>query len=389
MKKKSFTLIELMICLAIIGIILGAAIPSIKTAVASYTSLTYYAFNSVKTMAQVMRLSDSIENRNRNNFWIDKCSYSGGTWSKGIIKPDFRGALSCSNDYLEGCSYEGQSGEGIQSNNGIVYCNPSHPDRSFPENDNDFNFCKRLTYIANTSGRNNCAINDLQDVGITEASIDGYAVPYITSFNPDNYNFVTTNGQRWYISRRHFDNHVSEDFGFRLIAIDLNGKRGPNVLSPRHNETSDNNRQFLPDIITFLVLDTGDVFPIGAAGNNVRDGNKYVNYLNSRAIGYNYSSGRGTNANRMCMYEDGKRQCAFTIEALLNSNSSGQPAGNVGSYRYKFCQAGNTTMLSNYCTGYRSRSQGMPEARCPGGIGPKDFDECLVEPVKPLFRFNL
>lgn len=428
--KHGFTMTEILISLVVIGVIIAVSVPAINRATSTYTSLTYQAYNNMQTIIKSMwevNSESTIEDldgneHGREDVIIDRCTLSdGSTWTLGILKPDILPPPPSSS-----------SSSSSSSTTTPPTCNINI---STPTNGN-FNFCDRVASMANIIGQVNC--QNLKRVSYTNNSVDGYEVPYIEGLNTEAPNFVASNGQRWYFSERVVNPLVSNDFGFRLIAIDLNGKRGPNVLSPRNNELEDNNKKKLPDIVTFLILDNGVIYPIGVAGNNKRlNGETSVNYLNTRIKAYAYSKPYVDNENNptqdvKCLYGDTnfdqkqqedaiqeyqeekdqykqaleayhndpdnlpvpvepkiknpatQESCKFTVDYLPNNNGTSK----VDSFRQKFCQARQeeNQYYTNYCSGI-DIAQGCPGSN--SGTGSTEYDECYVEPVKPLFRFNL
>ncbi len=417
--KLNFTMTELLVCFTIVGIIMAMSVQAIKAATSSYTALTYHAFNNMKILVRSMwevsadspLVDEEGNNRNGDDMKITCLKRNGNPTT--ILKPDFEGEITCEHpeDSTAGCTYPGRGGEGVRQKNGIPYCNPNNVDKTWPVDPvGNFNFCDRFAAMANTAGDIDC--DNLHNIGYTSNSIDGYDdVPYILGkgrseiFDPDSPNFTTTNGQRYYISKRYEEaSDVSEDFGFRLIAVDLNGTRRPNILSPREGETDTANRdsQKLPDIVTFMIMDNGVIFPLGVAGNNKRVGDGFVNYLNTRVRGYNYSD-FGEDAEKAldakCLFEDGQGDCRYLLNYIENSQAGNLVGGTgtVGSYRYKFCQSGTSdrSLYPNYCPDGFDTADGCPgnnngcvrddDGNLPEGC----YDECYADPIKPLFRFNL
>ncbi len=393
--KRSFTMVELLICLVIVGIIMALAVQAIKTMNSSYTTLTYKAFKDMQTIVNSMwEVNDDSpfadldgENHSKDDMVVSKCSLADGTISS-IIKPD------TDTDY----------------SSTVPSCTVTAGNTS---DDSTFNFCKRIASMANITGTVNCDWNDTFAVSTATNALDGYEVPYLDGFDADSPNFTTTNGQRYYISRRTCnENKVAFNdydtsknyYCFRLIGVDLNGTRKPNVLSPRPNETGDTNRNKIPDIITFMIMDNGTIFPLGAAGNNKKvDDNKYIPYLNSRIKAYDYEDvvddDGATDENVDCLMSNGldvdvatKNTCAYKVRYILNDSGSGDSVsgGTAGSYRDKFCISGQSER--QYYDFYCSKGSYTIFSLCPGGSvaeGTEQYDECYADPIKPLLKFNL
>ena len=414
--KLNFTMTELLVCFTIVGIIMAMSVQAIKAATSSYTALNYHAFNNMKILVRSMWevTADSPLTFNNGKSGDDslvyiKCERDTSNSPTKILKPDVDDNILCNgNDCVGNGFINDETGSWIggavpgDSNSDIPKCNSN-----FTINDNNYNFCQRFAAMANVAGDVRCNARELLSVAYTDSSIDGYEdVPYINNLDPDNPNFTTTNGQRYYISGHvNANEKVSNDFGFRLIAVDLNGTRRPNILSPRNNETGDNNSHKLPDIVTFMILDNGVIFPLGVAGNNKRVGDGFVNYLNTRVRGYNYSD-FGEDAEKAldakCLFEDGQGACRYLLRYIENQGGAGAlvgGTGTVGSYRYKFCQSGNSDVnfYDAYCDAFGDNpvAPGCPgnSAGCTrdedGNLPNNCYDECYADPIKPLFRFNL
>ncbi len=396
--KPAFTMIELMVCFVVIGLIMTVAVKAIKSATGSYTTLTYFAMKNMKTIVRSMWEINSEAPLTENNghthdssedFIVSKCYYvpmskvssptiSEGEWSLGIIKPDYDGSTVPE--------------ASLQPGTNIPLCANSFHVTDESES-GSFNFCKRVAAMANTAGGVNC--NTLRNVGYRDS------VPYITDLNPDSPNFTATNGQRYYFSRRAVNSDISP-FGFRLIAIDLNGRRGPNLLSPSSEENDGNNANMLPDIVTFMLLDNGVIFPLGVAADNKYIDGKYVNYLNSRVKAYSYSTSPNIHdepdnsvpLNTLCLTSSGanlqedravQKNCQYVVKALANNGGVGNAQrGTVSSYKTMFCLSAQQEreFYPDYCDGINVISV------CPGGSSAQ-YDECYADPIKPMFRFNL
>ena len=262
-------------------------------------------------------------------------------------------------------------------------------------------FCSSLSAIANINGTPNCSYDSLFESSFLDNE------PYISNLNPDNPNFVTSNGQRYYISRWAKDSRVSSIYGYRLVAVDLNGKSRPNKMV--------NTGGPLPDIVVFLVLDNGEVYPLSYAADNLqRDGRK-VTYINAKVKGYYFSTvdnagnpialSSRKNAPEECKAkkkvkykdENGVEKeeiryygCNFSVVPVQTTKAS---AGEkyFMSYREAYClshDAGNSDIVAytGYCSGSISKSPFCPPALT---SEEKAFDKCSVETVRPAFRYNL
>ena len=71
-------------------------------------------------------------------------------------------------------------------------------------------------------------------------------------------------------SKRTFNSSISNDFGFRLLAVDVNGTSKPNVIDPDDDKMP-------PDVLTFMIMDNGEMYPLGVAADNLKvAGNKHI-----------------------------------------------------------------------------------------------------------------
>ena len=61
--KKGFTLGEVLVCIVIIGVIMALSMQTIKMVRTSYTSLAYFAFNTVQDMVGTIYAGDSPSER--------------------------------------------------------------------------------------------------------------------------------------------------------------------------------------------------------------------------------------------------------------------------------------------------------------------------------------
>lgn len=349
--KKGFTLGEVLVCVAIIGVIMAISVQSIKIVKSSYTSLAYFSFNTIKLMTAELYAGDlpngKLKDADGNTLpsAITKCKRSDGT-IVNAIKPDNEPAQ---NSEIPFCSQLGQQG-GSQTN---VFCNS-------------------LVAMSNTVGETNC------DNFASSAMNNSTQEPYIADYDYDNPNFIATNGQRYYITGWAFNSDVSPEFGYRLIGVDLNGKSAPNMT-----DTESTSRP--PDIVTFMVMDNGEVYPLGVAADNLLQAdNRIVMYLNSKAKGYYYSyyPDRTEGIPQECFLQtkDGVKQtCNYAVVYLQNDEGT-----SFFSYREAYCKAlgGKSSSYENYCLGI------TPSELCPPSSNDKRFDLCQVENVKPMFRYN-
>ncbi|MCD7740092.1 MAG: prepilin-type N-terminal cleavage/methylation domain-containing protein, partial [Candidatus Gastranaerophilales bacterium] len=387
--KKGFTLSEVLVCLVIIGIIMVLSVNSIKIVRESYISLTYFAFKNLQAMvtelyagsSQVLE-GDAMKDEDGNtkisyeNWTIDNQALqdSNGTYLPSMTKQCFDNngniiqVLKSDNEYN---SY----GE-------IISCSER---QDYHETDGDGSnlFCKSLAAISNTSGKINCNDSDLANVSDVEENENGYWEPRI-ELNYDSPNFITTNGQRFYISSWQYDpEYISDEFGYRLVAIDLNSKSKPNITAV------DNYK--LPDIVTFLILDNGEIFPLGVAADNLTQNDRYYKYLNTKLKGYYYDANisreNSTTIPQECtrtVYQQDdngnttavNNPCNYSVVPVQNSNGV-----TFFSYREAYCNAIDNDQLkyTHYCDGIDKHEL------CPPSNSNSAFDLCKVDTVKPMF----
>ncbi len=349
-KRKGFTLAEVLICVVIIGFIITMSMTSLKIIRTSYTSLTYFAFKNIQDMVGELYsgsvpLEDLLdEHDSKIHYPVTKC-----------IKSNPNGRVIVS--VLES---DNEHGENMQ---GLPLCSERVNIRNNPSNI----FCHALAAIVNTSGTVNC--DNLQSVAFNNSNHE----PYIPNLNKDMPNFRATNGQIYYISQWDFNPGVSNTYGYRLIAVDLNSTSRPNIYD------EDGISQNVPDIVTFMVLDNGEVFPLGVAADNVTNSEgKRFQYLTSQVKGYYYSydKDRTDSVPSECTKWG---TCNFAVVPLKNESGS-----SFFSYRQAYCTAiGNrNNEYANYCAGI------APSELCPPSSADQSFDMCRVENIKPMFRYN-
>lgn len=347
--KKGFTLGEVLISVAVVGIIMAISVPTTKIVKTSYTSLCYFAFNNVQNIVRELFAGETTMDATsavmlcKKNVVVNSNNIGATTY---VLKPD-----------------------NIDKPTTIPNCSALTNDKGINS------VCKQMAGMLNTSGKIRCNDNDLYSVSL--ASNDE---PYISNLNPLNPNFITTNGHRYYLTGRNFHNKVSTEFGYRLLAVDLNGKRPP-------NETKTSSKRNPPDIVTFLIMDSGEVFPLGAAADNAQvSGGKTALYLNAKVKGYyfQYLDNRTNGVPEECTLKTSsgnKQLCNYAVVHAQNSQGL-----SFFSYREAYCNTlgnGETPAYINYCTGITKNP------KCPPSTDPKKFDLCRVENVKPSFRYSL
>lgn len=342
--RKGFTLGEVLICIMVIGIIFALSVQTLKIIRTSYTALSYFAFNNMQAIARELISGQTAKTTESSTIL---CRRSDGT-SVHVLKPD---------------QMEEEAGGVIPSCNQLAVGSGSNT------------VCKNLVEMSNTTGATNCT--NLFTALISEETDE----PYISDFNHLNPNYITTNGQRYYITSRAYDARISDEYGFRLIAIDLNGKSKPNTIEKSANKIP-------PDVITFMLMDNGEVYPLGVAADNLPiTGDKTAQYLTARVKGYYYNenSERTSGIPSDCYWKtkDGTIQlCNYAVVPIKNSDTNLA----IFSYREAFCASlgqNRTATYADYCYGINQNEL------CPPSNNEKRFDLCQVETIKPLFRYNL
>ena len=381
--KFGFTLGEVLVSMAVIGIIMALAAHTLKMAKSSYTAMTYHAFNNVSILVSELisgqRAAVSVTDDGNGGSYRTKLKPPIITCRKGangmltsILAPDVVKTGSNVTCY--------EAGNGNQAQENL--------------------FCNYLVHYANTSGKTRCNTREdgssaLFPVGFNETRYEPIIEGVVENW--DEPNFIAVNGHRYYISEWTTDTRVSSTYGFRIMAVDLNGTDGPNILE------NDNNSKLIPDIVQFLVLDNGEVYPIGVAGNNLKvtdyKGNtKTVMYLNTRIKGYNFrdDDSRTENVPSTCIRKrsDGSREQVCNFGVVYLQLQEGQ---SFFSYKEALCGAFEGTsslQYSEYCSRNLNKGGGadsyiVRNELCPPSADAKKFDECDVKIVKPAFRYNL
>ena len=339
--NKAFTLGEVLIVMVIIGIIMSIAVKTIKMVKSSYTPLTYSAFNTIKDVANI----------------LTGTSLASSTTDETIV--------------------DGQKVRLLKSDSSLI-CN------------------KIVNDIVNSSGRSTACAN------IYAVNSSG-TEPVISGINLSKPSFTTTNGMRYYLT-----NHVAAisgqtQYGFRLIAVDLNGASSPNITEAANNVP--------PDVVTFMLMDNGDVYPLGVAADNIElDGKKY-SYINSAVKGYCYPNSSDSDSDGKikpiaqwhCPLSDGAyyppdcrdgQKCSYLIEkpiqpqtyrqayCTVQRNININDSTNAVTYNIPYEAYCNTVSMTSF------RGACPPFGVGSGGVV-KRFDRCDIELVKPMFRFNL
>lgn len=330
-KKAGFTLGEVLVSIMIIGIIMAISMETIKIVKSSYTSLAYYEFKNIQQIAAEM--------------------------IAGIMP------------YTEEDSAGPRTITHRQSN-GVNVQVITHDDEVF---------CNTLVQMSNTAGATNCD-------SLLTASFD--TEPYVDIDGNTAPTFLSTSGKKYYLTSRTSNSNISSEYGYRLLAVDLNGSQKPNTTRRLTRE--------IPDIVTFMIMDTGEIFPLGVAADNiVLPNGQSVLYLNSKLKGYYYSditreddeSGnkKGVPSDCFMNTKDGTSQiCNYAVVYIPNHTRNANNNQAFYTYREAYCGSLGSKQSHNgiYCDGL------TPEPNCPPSESNTQFDVCRVENVKPVFRYN-
>lgn len=349
--KHGFTLAEVLICLVVIGVIMAISVQTIKIVRASYTSLAYFEFLNIQRMAGEMIAGATPE----------------------ILK-DAKGMNI------------GFPTTSKKSPEGISYTTIT---------DDSTVFCKFITSLSNTVGTN----GDNECISLFNVTEDTEPRLIILDKEEDkgegsawdNPTFISSSGRRYYISNYvEMGSSVSDKHGYYIIAVDLNGTQGPN--------TTEYDGRKVPDIVNFMILDNGEVFPLGVAADNIKldkginqeiNGKKVkertVVYINSKVKGFYFGHDDArTTSPRECTIKGsaGGKRCNFGVIYAPNQNATGQSF--FFSYREAYCSTLGTreSAYADYCAGQPYHTL------CPPSDDEKSFDVCRVENIKPAFRYN-
>lgn len=364
--KSGFTLTEVLMVIVIVGFILAMTVHTFNSLRASYTSLSYFTYKNVGLMVRTLFLEKYAK---ENTILCEKMDGS----IVSVLKPD--GYSESGNVELCSSIHTGNSGGSSGANK----------------------VCYSLVDINNVSGGTNC--DNLFTVNYDNENNNE---PYVDGIDEDKGpTFRTTNGLRYYLSGSTFSSAISQDYGFRVLAVDLNGEKRPN--------SSDVSKPLPPDLVNFLIMDNGDVYPLGVLADNItsktNNSNKVkrVQYLNSSVKGY---CRRGLN----------RSDCESVIsstayipnECKISGNANASKCGfvdqslTVMTYRQAYCatlglNSGNGSRSYNdYCAPVLAScsADSSPEYckymfRCPPSEYSGRYDSCKLENVRPIFRFDL
>ena len=331
MKKfKGFTLSEVMISLTIIGVIMMFYIPVHKTVTQQYTTLGFAAFESLNAVSKELMSGHSVEE---------------------------------GSDHI--------SSTEVDENGRLIF------------NTNDSAFCKNFFDLMNSVGNPNCT----SFLGVSKPTVTNPLTYKLASINPDSPNGYTTNGHRYYFSSHQAqDNEISTDYGYRIIGIDITGKKKPNTPDPY--PAVPNGRP--ADLIYFIILDDGRVFPIGVAATN-------RNYINTRMDAYFYDQmpdgvPKATgckNYGTPWEYQNNQKienpsPTASTGECTFGIASSVFSGQTTYGYQTGYClKYGDTTDFKGYDCAANSIAQ---DTYCAEG---GQATECHIKIIKPLYRVKI
>lgn len=346
-RKSGFTLGEVLICIMIVGIIMAVATRTIKVIKASYTALTYNEYINIKQIAAEMIAGERPFDER-----------PAGTTT--VLRTDV----------------------GYQT---IITTN-------------DQVFCETLVDMSATAGATNCTNFFDASISAGEPTLD---IPNDRINSPT---FTSTSGKRYYLSSRVAEgNTVSTNYGYRVMAVDLNGEQAPNIKEPNTSAPAQ-----VPDIVTFVIMDTGEIFPVGVAADNykytARGRTNHVIYINSKLKGYYYIDDEGRNGvgvpedcfrkvnGRVVTHDadgnpidpDKAQVCNYSVVYIPNPSPNKANTKSLYTYRQAYCSSlgGKNTLFSGYCNGIAGNEF------CPPSTKDEQFDVCRVENVKPAFRYN-
>ena len=327
-KRTGFTLPEILMTLVIAGFLALLTVQAINVNRTAYTSLTYYAFNNLKSAVGELIIP---ETQGEN------------------IKNEETGE----GEYTEICTKD-------------VNCAFEFEERIIKPT---ANLCDAMEGIMNTQGGKSCGNRG----NIQLQNLDNNPLPSAENLgDPD---FRTTNGQKYYFWGRTAGEPNNGKYGYRIVAIDVNGDGAPN--SPEAEGS------LPPDIIAFAVLDSGEILPVGVAANNFTLGNKTYNYLTSKINAFRFKNPDNSETNTPSFCEKTKT-CDYDKLYLPNEST-----GKVGSsFRQAYCGARITdddVTLAAYCNNISRHSGCPPYAE---GAGGEQYEVCKQEIIKPMFRFN-
>ena len=330
-KRTGFTLPEILMTLVIAGFLAVLTVQAINVNRTAYTSLTYYAFNNLKSAVGELIIPET-QGENVNE-----------ATGEGIYTEICTKDVNCAFEFEER----------------IIKTEP----------DPTANLCTGMADIMNTQGAVSC-----RDRGnITLQNLDNNPLPSAENLgDPD---FRTTNGQKYYFWGRTAGEPNNGKYGYRIVAIDVNGDGAPN--SPEAEGS------LPPDIIAFAVLDSGEILPVGVAANNFTLGNKTYNYLTSKINAFRFKNPDNSETNTPSFCEK-TETCDYDKLYLPN-----QSTGKVGSsFRQAYCGARITdddVTLASYCTDIDRHSMCPPYDSTYTG---DRYEVCKQEIIKPMFRFN-
>ncbi len=326
-KRTGFTLPEILMTLVIAGFLAVLTVQAINVNRTAYTSLTYYAFNNLKSAVGELIIpetqGENVDEATGEGIYTEMCTIGSNCafeFEERIIKPTA-------------------------------------------------NLCTGMSDIMNTQGTVQCT--DRAAIQLT--NLDNNPLPSAENLgDPD---FRTTNGQKYYFWGRTAGEPSNRKYGYRIVAIDVNGEGAPN--------SSEAQGSLPPDIIAFAVLDSGEILPVGVAANNFTLGNKTYNYLTSKINAFRFKNPDEDETN-MPSFCEKTETCDYDKLYLPNEST-----GKVGSsFRQAYCGArisNDDVTLAAYCNNISRHSGCPPYAE---GAEGEQYEVCKQEIIKPMFRFN-
>lgn len=397
-KRIGFTLAEVLITLVIMGFIATIGFQVMQIQKTAYTSLAYYAYKDLKSIASEIMLTEMQGKVPANKQMTYFASRKDGKEETGLHERLFK------------------------------------DDSRAPE-DEAPSFCQYMADMMNTQGKVDCSTvitdhNYTYYQAMTTRSASQEASSASETRQPltiGKSNFTTTNGMKYYIGKHqtldddYGKHNIKEDvqtghkttYGYRIIAVDLNGKSKPNI-------THQNDGHLPVDIVTFAIVDNGEVLPLGAAANNVTVNNKGYRYLSSKLYGFIYRDVPGysknvplfcTNTGIDSSGNPRASRCNYSKEIIRNNNVlfDENTRSTLFTFRQAYCNTlqfpGEEIILNGYCDGENGTPKlidnrstrcpcgdtdgGDPSIKCPVNTTEETkFDICKQEVIKPMFRFN-
>ena len=209
MKKRGFTLAEVMIALTLTGLIAMLSLQAYKTVKSKFNFSCYYLYRDLKIAIGHMA-ADSID---------------------GSLDSE-----TCDIDNLSSENYEACIKDAVEGNT----------NSNIIDYKTDTGFCKMLAKYLSAASKVECADSDMNNATIAGDNFYGSLTK--PNFRLLNKNYV-------YVSKRVAGSNTDGQLHtYRIVTFDLNGKTPPNTPEK--------------DIISFAVFDNGEILPLGEPAVN-------------------------------------------------------------------------------------------------------------------------